>query len=173
MAKHTCGSCRLCCKVFDLPNKPAGVWCQHAGKKGCSIYANRPAICQVFRCLYLECGLDGQFRPDRCGVIVAPGGDVDGVQLCGVIVAPGGDVDGVQLWCVFQCYAEPRLRPPAAQLIEELKAAGGACVIMSNGPRRVEWDKSHYPHFDAQEALLQAVDTYYPGGKTGQSAARQ
>jgi hypothetical protein len=55
--------------------KPAGVWCEHAGNHpggGCSIYETRPQACRDFLCSWLtdEHGifLDGD-RPDRIGIV--------------------------------------------------------------------------------------------------------
>ena len=74
MNNRTCGDCRLCCKVFELPylNKPAHTWCVHACSKGCAIYdRERHEVCKVYKCLWLSNeSLPDEYRPDRCGVLV-------------------------------------------------------------------------------------------------------
>lgn len=57
LATRTCGTCTLCCKVLgiDALDKPRGQWCTHcATGKGCTIYADRPAECGSFDCLYIQ-----------------------------------------------------------------------------------------------------------------------
>lgn len=51
-----CGNCTLCCKVMAIEElaKPASSWCSHCKPgRGCLIYANRPAECRIFSCLWL------------------------------------------------------------------------------------------------------------------------
>ena len=48
-----CGTCSLCCKVYDVPSvqSVAGVWCQYFKRgTGCSIHATRPQHCRDFFC---------------------------------------------------------------------------------------------------------------------------
>jgi len=63
-----CGGCNLCCKVPPIAalNKPAGQWCIHCEVGvGCQIYANRPAGCREFSCLWLsDLTLGPEWRPD-------------------------------------------------------------------------------------------------------------
>lgn len=72
---NSCGECNVCCvlpKVSDL-NKPANQPCQHLrpGKNGCTVYAQRPACCQTYACLWVQgfMGEDTGFRPDNLGVL--------------------------------------------------------------------------------------------------------
>ena len=65
----------MCCKVIRIVEleKPAGVWCRHAlPGHGCSIYADRPTPCEVFRCLWLH---DPQtpeaLKPEHAKVVLA------------------------------------------------------------------------------------------------------
>ena len=55
---RSCGSCSLCCKllVIDELDKPPDTWCPHCkpGRGGCSIYADRPPSCRLFRCGWLD-----------------------------------------------------------------------------------------------------------------------
>ena len=42
-----CGSCTLCCKVYDVPavDSVAGQWCRHTKQgRGCAIHATRPDL---------------------------------------------------------------------------------------------------------------------------------
>jgi hypothetical protein len=58
-----CGECTLCCKVMAIEQlaKPASSWCPHCKPgRGCLIYANRPAECRTFSCLWL---IDERFGP--------------------------------------------------------------------------------------------------------------
>jgi hypothetical protein len=54
---RACGTCMMCCKVPAIAEfaKPPGVWCKHAvSGKGCDIYADRPASCRAFHCLWMQ-----------------------------------------------------------------------------------------------------------------------
>jgi hypothetical protein len=70
-----CGSCTLCCKVYEVPdlNKPAGRWCAHcAPGRGCGIHATRPDNCRTFYCLYMTEGwLGPEWKPDRSHFSIA------------------------------------------------------------------------------------------------------
>ena len=79
---RTCGSCKLCCKVFHVEelNKPGGVWCKHCPGKGCEIHnrPEQPAVCRNYKCLWLlgllpdalgTNRLPEDARPDRLRVI--------------------------------------------------------------------------------------------------------
>jgi len=70
----SCGSCSLCCKVMriDELEKPMGAWCPNfkAGV-GCAIYADRPASCRGFHCMWLlHPTMPDSVRPDRCKVVL-------------------------------------------------------------------------------------------------------
>src|SRR5690606_25608786 len=78
--KRTCGDCRVCCKLPDIPElgKPLDRWCQHVNLRrhapGCSIYGSpdRPAACSAFQCGWLAgLGEEGD-RPDKLGVLIQP-----------------------------------------------------------------------------------------------------
>lgn len=58
-----CGDCALCCKVMAIEElaKPASSWCPHCKPgHGCLVYADRPAECRTYNCLWL---LDERFGP--------------------------------------------------------------------------------------------------------------
>ncbi len=67
---RSCGSCTLCCKVYDVPpidNKPGGVWCKHCKPgRGCGIWDSRPQFCRDFHCNWItNLSLGDEWRPDR------------------------------------------------------------------------------------------------------------
>ena len=75
-----CGACSLCCEVLRVDDlrKLGGVRCLYQRPEGgCGIYAERPAICRDYRCLWLAGGLEDGDRPDGLGAVldlVAEGG---------------------------------------------------------------------------------------------------
>ena len=80
---NNCGTCTACCRIFEIPElaKPAGKWCEHCEiGRGCTIYNERPAVCQEFECLWLLSQqrddprehLAPELRPDRCKVVFSP-----------------------------------------------------------------------------------------------------
>lgn len=88
-----CGACTACCTLMRVemePPKPAWQTCSNCTAGGCSIYADRPAVCSGFMCLWLASQkmgaivhglqLPDAMRPDRCGMII----DLNGV---GTVIA--------------------------------------------------------------------------------------
>jgi hypothetical protein len=78
---RSCGTCTLCCKVYDVPpidNKPAGKWCKHCKPgKGCGIWDTRPQFCRDYHCYWhYEAQLGPEWRPDVAKFILnlEPGG---------------------------------------------------------------------------------------------------
>lgn len=74
-----CGDCMMCCKILEIEalEKPAGVWCPHADPKGarCTIYADRPKTCSLFRCAWLiDETIPEEFKPNKTKVVMV-GGD--------------------------------------------------------------------------------------------------
>ena len=72
---RSCGSCTMCCKVFDTPlldAKPAGSWCKHCKPgRGCAIWDDRPQFCRDFICNWLtNPSLGEEWRPDRCKFVM-------------------------------------------------------------------------------------------------------
>jgi hypothetical protein len=61
--------------------KPAGSWCQHCKPgRGCAIYADRPAECADFACLWLANDLlDDHWKPNRSKLVVTTSDD--GVEI--------------------------------------------------------------------------------------------
>jgi hypothetical protein len=70
----TCGSCTLCCKVYEVAvlDKAAGKWCSHCKPgRGCGIWDDRPQYCRSFFCRYmLDPHLGPQWRPDTCKFVM-------------------------------------------------------------------------------------------------------
>lgn len=73
-AGRACGTCTLCCKVYDVPTlaKPAGSWCPHTLQgRGCGIHATRPQHCRSFHCLWMTQGwLGPEWKPDRAKMVL-------------------------------------------------------------------------------------------------------
>ena len=71
---RACGTCTLCCKVFDVPalEKPAGQWCRHCKPgRGCGIHETRPAHCRSFHCLWMTEGWIGpEWKPERSKMVL-------------------------------------------------------------------------------------------------------
>ena len=69
-----CGSCTMCCKVFEVPSleKPMGQWCRHCVQgRGCGIHATRPEHCRSFHCLWMtQDWLGPEWKPDRAKMVL-------------------------------------------------------------------------------------------------------
>jgi hypothetical protein len=69
-----CGTCSLCCKVYNIPElgKPAGKWCQHCTPgKGCGIHQNLPSQCATFNCMWrTEAALPPHWKPEHSKMVV-------------------------------------------------------------------------------------------------------
>lgn len=109
-AQRTCGSCRVCCRLPDIPelNKPRDTWCEHAvldrAKPGCGRYETRPEVCRSFECGWLSGLGETQDRPDKLGVMWQPTVRADGTRVMGFVeVWPGALLKArvqryLQLW---------------------------------------------------------------------------
>ena len=73
-AGRECGTCTLCCKVFDVPSlsKPAGQWCRHCKPgRGCGIHETRPDHCRSFHCLWMTgAWLGPEWKPERAKMVL-------------------------------------------------------------------------------------------------------
>ncbi|MGL4324119.1 MAG: hypothetical protein ACRCTD_08760 [Beijerinckiaceae bacterium] len=73
-AARECGTCTLCCKVFDVPvlNKPSGQWCGHCKPgQGCAIHATRPQYCRDFFCLWIsQTWLGPEWKPSISKIVL-------------------------------------------------------------------------------------------------------
>jgi len=71
---RSCGTCTLCCKVFDVPSldKPMGQWCRHCVQgRGCGIHETRPDHCRAFFCMWMTEGWIGpEWKPDRSKLVL-------------------------------------------------------------------------------------------------------
>jgi hypothetical protein len=111
---RSCGTCTLCCKVYDVPSlsKPAGKWCPHClPGKGCGIHQTRPDHCRSFFCLWMtDNRLPPEWKPERSRFVMS----IDpGTRFLNVQVDPGSP----NAW-----RAEPylaQLRQMAARLMPE------------------------------------------------------
>jgi hypothetical protein len=72
---RACGTCTLCCKVFQLAEleKPAGVWCRHCAQGvGCRIHPTRPAQCRDFFCLWMtDATMPAEWKPERSKMVLS------------------------------------------------------------------------------------------------------
>ncbi len=72
---RACGTCTLCCKVYDVPavESLAGRWCRHAVTgRGCAIHATRPDHCRAFHCLWMTEGwLGPEWKPERAKMVLS------------------------------------------------------------------------------------------------------
>lgn len=79
----------MCCKLLGVEaiEKASGDWCAHYQRgKGCAIYAERPAACASFTCLWLDSEkLGDAWRPDRAKFVLYTARD--GARL-NVVVDP-------------------------------------------------------------------------------------
>jgi hypothetical protein len=70
-----CGSCTLCCKVYDIPelDKAAGKWCKHCKPgRGCAIHDSLPDLCSTFNCLWRTKGeLPAYWKPEQSKMVVS------------------------------------------------------------------------------------------------------
>lgn len=82
-APRACGECTRCCVDLRIPSmdKRAGFPCGHLrhgpqfAERHCGRYADRPAECAGFHCLWrlLDAEtLPAAYRPDICGMILSP-----------------------------------------------------------------------------------------------------
>jgi hypothetical protein len=71
---RSCGTCTLCCKVYDVPSlgKPMGQWCSHClPGRGCGIHETRPQHCRSFHCLWMtESWLGPEWKPERSKIVL-------------------------------------------------------------------------------------------------------
>jgi hypothetical protein len=70
-----CGTCTLCCKVYDVPslNKPSNKWCNHCTPgKGCGIHETRPDHCRSFFCMWMTEGwLGDAWKPEISKFVIS------------------------------------------------------------------------------------------------------
>ncbi len=73
-----CGSCTLCCKVYDVPavGATAGNWCPNCQPgSGCKIYEVRPQQCRAFNCLWITQDFLGpDWKPDKARFVLTMDG---------------------------------------------------------------------------------------------------
>jgi hypothetical protein len=86
---RSCGSCTLCCKVYDVPvmEKPRGVWCKACTPgKGCGIWDSRPEFCRSFHCQWIhDASLGPEWKPDVARFVM----NIQHGKMLAVAVDPG------------------------------------------------------------------------------------
>ncbi|PHR94810.1 MAG: hypothetical protein COA78_31475 [Blastopirellula sp.] len=76
-SEHACGDCTACCSrlpisagIVSPEQKLAGTDCPHQCSSGCSIYQDRPSICQSFECSWItQKNWEAGWRPDHVGLL--------------------------------------------------------------------------------------------------------
>lgn len=85
-----CGSCTLCCKVYNVRalGKVAGKWCSHCKPgRGCTIHDSLPSECAAFNCLWkTEPAMSMQWKPDQAKMVLTLHPETNNIQ---VVVDPG------------------------------------------------------------------------------------
>lgn len=85
-----CGSCTLCCKVYNVVElgKAAGKWCSHCKPgQGCTIHDNLPSECAAFNCLWKTMpAMSMQWKPDQSKMVLTFHPETNNIQ---VVVDPG------------------------------------------------------------------------------------
>jgi hypothetical protein len=132
-AGRDCGTCTLCCKVFDVPslNKPAGKWCTHCSPgKGCGIHETRPDHCRSFFCMWMTVDwLGPEWKPEIAKFVLT----IDPVSKFMLVqVDPGSP----KAWREKPYYAQfqhwARAMMPREQLVVILNG-NRATVVMPDG----------------------------------------
>lgn len=135
----SCGTCGMCCKLLGIAaiDKAPGRWCgRYKRAAGCSIYADRPAACASFMCLWLTSdGLDDAWRPDKAKFVLFT--EQDGRRL-NVVVDPADPL----AW----------KREPYYGRIKAMsqRALDGYELLVSVGDRRIVV----FPHEDVDLGLV-------------------
>lgn len=118
IAGRSCDGCTYCCVLPEIDHfdKPADMPCRHCvDGQGCAIYAERPALCRDFLCLWrTDAGLGPEWRPVAAHMLLYR----QGPQLT-VLVDPAVP----QAWKA----QEPQLRRWAA----EAAAEGGYVIVFA------------------------------------------
>ena len=134
---YSCGDCSACCTVLAVTElkKPMRMACDHLCRDGCRIYADRPAGCRQFNCLWLRGAIrhsenpisadgasdvtaDLPFRPDHFGVIWDYFVDRVSGQKC--LVA-------------FEVYSTAFQRPDVSKLLSQVCESTSLRLSFRNG----------------------------------------
>jgi hypothetical protein len=85
-----CGSCTLCCKVYNVVElgKAAGKWCSHCKPgRGCTIHDTLPNECAAFNCLWKTMpSMSMQWKPDQSKMVLTLHPETNNIH---VVVDPG------------------------------------------------------------------------------------
>jgi hypothetical protein len=90
--QRVCGDCTLCCKVMAIETlaKPPNVWCADCRPgHGCMRYAERPAECHDFNCLWLiHADIPEHWKPSRSKMVLTT--SEDGIEIRCDHASPAG-----------------------------------------------------------------------------------
>lgn len=85
-----CGSCTLCCKVYNVVElgKTAGKWCSHCKPgRGCTIHDSLPSECAAFNCLWKTMpAMPLHWKPDQSKMVLTLHPETNNLH---VVVDPG------------------------------------------------------------------------------------
>ncbi len=85
-----CGSCTLCCKVYNVVElgKAAGKWCSHCKPgRGCTIHDKLPNECAAFNCLWKTMpSMSMQWKPEQSKMVLTLHPETNNIH---VVVDPG------------------------------------------------------------------------------------
>lgn len=68
-----CAGCTQCCETMGITELDKGPYikCKHICQAGCDIYGSHPLSCSVYQCLWRTEYLPQDYRPDKCGFLMA------------------------------------------------------------------------------------------------------
>lgn len=96
-----CNECNKCCTGkllanihgFEMGN---GKPCVFLIKGQCSIYDNRPKVCQSYQCAWSQGLFDEDMRPDKTGLMVSVEKDLEGQYLKVIPVNHQINIDDIE-----------------------------------------------------------------------------
>jgi hypothetical protein len=145
---RSCGDCRVCCTLFEIPEvkKDLNSPCRHESRNpsapGCKIYAHRPQVCRTFECAW-KLGLGtNRDRPDRLGIMLYTINLEDGLPGLAIVEAHPGAFQTKRVRDMIALYqarkpgriilrrAEDRRFKQASVLIEGKPLADAPAVVV-------------------------------------------
>jgi hypothetical protein len=111
MTERNCGECYRCCVAFGIRElkKHQDQACRHLDGRNptarCSIYADRPAACRQYSCLWRDGFFEDEDRPDRSGVI-AHSDRLNSEGQAQLVLTVDKDANDETLQRVHQCFAD-------------------------------------------------------------------
>lgn len=112
---RSCGDCHACCQfpAIDELSKPAGVLCSHVVDEACEIYAERPAPCRAYTCLWIEGEFEEPHRPKDLGLVLDHP----------LALEQHPDYEGIHALCARELWPEARNGLVASALLTRLARA--------------------------------------------------